>query len=232
MRAPRLARRRRSQQRGGGDRLAQERVARDVEDVAVEPRGVELAGLERRRDAAVGGERAVAVGADDRDDDAGRPGRDRPDELDAARRELAREQLSRSVVAALGDAPRVGAERRRPGGDVRRLPARAGPRGRAHVPAGSERLVEPHDHVEHHVAEGCDPHSYNRPMEGEDRAARLRSFLIGGLVGASAAVATARRRRDLDRRRRERRLHPIGLAAFEEAPCFREMLEQEREQQL
>ena len=71
--------------------------------------------------------------------------------------------------------------------------------------------------------------SYNRSMDEEDRAARLRSFLIGGLVGASAAVATARRRRDLARRRRERRLHPAGLAAFEEAPCFQELLEQERE---
>jgi hypothetical protein len=66
-------------------------------------------------------------------------------------------------------------------------------------------------------------------MEGEDRGARLRSFLIGGVVGASAAVAAARRRRDLARRRRERRLHPAGLAAFEEAPCFQELLEQERE---
>jgi len=64
-------------------------------------------------------------------------------------------------------------------------------------------------------------------MEGEDRAARLRSFLIGSVVGAGAAVATARRRRDLERRRRERRLHPVGLAAFEDAPCYREMLEQE-----
>jgi hypothetical protein len=66
-------------------------------------------------------------------------------------------------------------------------------------------------------------------MEGEDRAARLRSFLIGGVVGASAAVATARRRRNLARLRRDRRLHPAGLAAFEEAPCFQELLEQEQD---
>jgi hypothetical protein len=67
-------------------------------------------------------------------------------------------------------------------------------------------------------------------MDGEDRdrAARLRSFLIGSVVGASAAVAAARRRRDLARRRRESRLHPAGLAAFEGAPCYQEMLEQER----
>ncbi|MDE3191604.1 MAG: hypothetical protein KGL94_12385 [Acidobacteriota bacterium] len=66
-------------------------------------------------------------------------------------------------------------------------------------------------------------------MEGEDRTARLRSFLIGSVVGAGAAVATARRRRDLERRRRDRQLHPVGLAAFEGAPCYQEMLEQERE---
>src|SRR5437764_3768241 len=72
--------------------------------------------------------------------------------------------------------------------------------------------------------------SYNRSMDEEDRAARLRSFLIGGVVGASAAVATARRRRDLARRRRERKLHPAGLAAFEEAPCFQELLDEEDQQ--
>ena len=64
-------------------------------------------------------------------------------------------------------------------------------------------------------------------MDGDDRRGRARSFLIGGLVGASAAIATARRRRDAVRRRRERRLHPAGLAAFEGAPCFQELLEEE-----
>ena len=52
---------------------------------------------------------------------------------------------------------------------------------------------------------------------------RLRSFLIGGVVGASAAMAAARRRR----RRRDRR--PVGLAAFEGAPCYQETLEDRRE---
>ncbi|MGH2933568.1 MAG: hypothetical protein ACRDL2_03515 [Gaiellaceae bacterium] len=66
-------------------------------------------------------------------------------------------------------------------------------------------------------------------MAEDDRARRLRSFLIGGVVGASAAVATARRQRELARRRRERKLHPAGLAAFEEAPCFQEFLEQQRD---
>jgi hypothetical protein len=63
-------------------------------------------------------------------------------------------------------------------------------------------------------------------MDGEDRLGRARTFLIGGLVGASAAHAPARGRRVLARQRRERRLHPAGLAAFEEAPCFQELLDE------
>jgi hypothetical protein len=58
-------------------------------------------------------------------------------------------------------------------------------------------------------------------MDDEARARRLRSFLLGGLVGASAAVSVARRRR-----RRRRRHHPAGLAAFEGAPCYQETLEE------
>jgi len=64
-------------------------------------------------------------------------------------------------------------------------------------------------------------------MDDDSRRARARSFLIGGLVGASAAMATGRRRREAARRRRQRRLHPAGLAAFEGAPCFQELLEDE-----
>jgi hypothetical protein len=59
-------------------------------------------------------------------------------------------------------------------------------------------------------------------MDGEPRAERLRSFLLGGLVGASAAVAA------LMRRRRRARQSPPGLTAFEDAPCYRETLERER----
>ena len=66
-------------------------------------------------------------------------------------------------------------------------------------------------------------------MDGDDRLRRAGSFLIGGLVGASAALATARRRREIARRRRERILHPAGLAAFEGAPCYRELIEEEEE---
>ena len=58
----------------------------------------------------------------------------------------------------------------------------------------------------------------------EDRSGpRFRSFVLGGLLGASAALAAARRRRP-----GRRRQTPIGLAAFEEAPCFHEIVEHER----
>jgi hypothetical protein len=67
-------------------------------------------------------------------------------------------------------------------------------------------------------------------MDGDDRRGRARSFLLGGLVGASAAFATARRRRAALRRREQRRTTPAGLAAFEGAPCFDEIVGAEPEQ--
>jgi hypothetical protein len=63
-------------------------------------------------------------------------------------------------------------------------------------------------------------------MDADGRRGRARDFLIGGLVGASAAVATARRRRMVRRRREQRLEQPAGLAAFEGAPCFEELLEE------
>ena len=48
-------------------------------------------------------------------------------------------------------------------------------------------------------------------------------LIYGAVLGASAAVAAARRRRP----RRRRRETPAGLAAFEDAPCYRETLEKE-----
>jgi hypothetical protein len=58
------------------------------------------------------------------------------------------------------------------------------------------------------------------------RRERMRTFLIGGVVGASAAIAAVNRRRRAQRRRGR----PRGLAAFESAPCYLELLEREREQ--
>lgn len=58
-------------------------------------------------------------------------------------------------------------------------------------------------------------------MDEERKRDRVRSFVLGGIVGASAAVAAGRRRQ---RRRRET---PAGLAAFEGAPCYRESSERD-----
>jgi len=63
-------------------------------------------------------------------------------------------------------------------------------------------------------------------MDGESARSRFSSFVLGGLVGASAAIAAANRRRP---RRRPPRRTPQGLAAFEGAPCYREIVERERE---
>lgn len=60
-------------------------------------------------------------------------------------------------------------------------------------------------------------------MDGEHRRSRTRSFLVGAAVGASAALAAARRLRP-----QERRPGPAGLAAFEDAPCYRELVERDR----
>jgi hypothetical protein len=62
-------------------------------------------------------------------------------------------------------------------------------------------------------------------MDGDQGRGRLSSFVLGGLVGASAALAAARRRGG--RRAPERRT-PQGLQAFEGAPCYREIVERER----
>ena len=46
--------------------------------------------------------------------------------------------------------------------------------------------------------------------------------MLGGIVGASAVLAAARRRQPVPTPRPVR-----GLAAFEEAPCYRELAEEE-----
>ena len=61
-------------------------------------------------------------------------------------------------------------------------------------------------------------------MDGERRSERLRTFVLGGLVGASAVIAAARRRRGASARPPR-----AGLAAFEDAPWYRELVELERE---
>jgi hypothetical protein len=63
-------------------------------------------------------------------------------------------------------------------------------------------------------------------MSNGDRGVRgffrsAGSFVLGGLVGASAALAAR------GRRRQQRRL-PDGLTAFDDAPCHREARERKR----
>ena len=51
--------------------------------------------------------------------------------------------------------------------------------------------------------------------EERRRRSRLRSFALGGVVGAAGTIATVRRLR------RSRGVRAAaGLAAFEDAPCF------------
>jgi hypothetical protein len=66
--------------------------------------------------------------------------------------------------------------------------------------------------------------AFFRYMESE-RGRRLRSFLLGGLVGSLAGLAAAGRMRV--KVKPVRRETPAGLAAFEQAPCFQELVEEE-----
>ena len=61
-------------------------------------------------------------------------------------------------------------------------------------------------------------------MESE-RGKRIRTFLIGGLVGSAAGLVAAGRMRVP--RRPQKRETPVGLAAFEQAPCYQELVERE-----
>jgi hypothetical protein len=59
-------------------------------------------------------------------------------------------------------------------------------------------------------------------VEGPRRRSPLRSFALGSVVGAAGAIATARRLRT-----RRPRNAAAGLAAFEDAPCFLEVVGRE-----
>ena len=61
-------------------------------------------------------------------------------------------------------------------------------------------------------------------MDGERRRSPLRSFALGSVLGAVGTIAAVRRLRTPSRRPRDA---PAGLAAFEDAPCFLELVEDE-----
>jgi hypothetical protein len=144
--------------------------------------------------------------------------------------ELGRDEPTCAVVAALPHETSLRSERGRPRGDVRSLASSCEVNLGVGIAPDRERTAEAHRHVEREVAERADKHSDNpkiRDMEGEQKRGSIRSFLIGGLVGASAVAATLDRRRRIQRRRGR----PRGLAAFESAPCYLELLEDERERE-
>jgi hypothetical protein len=61
-----------------------------------------------------------------------------------------------------------------------------------------------------------------------ERGKRLRSFVLGGLIGSAAALAAAGRARVRERSDHPRkRTTPAGLAAFEQAPCYEEVVARE-----
>lgn len=64
----------------------------------------------------------------------------------------------------------------------------------------------------------------------DGRDSRLGSFLLGGILGGLAGLAAAGRLRS--RQRASVPPTPPGLAAFEEAPCFQERLDEGRDERL
>jgi hypothetical protein len=58
-------------------------------------------------------------------------------------------------------------------------------------------------------------------MDDGSRRYRLRDILIGSVLGAFAALAAVRRRRPVAE------TTTVGLAAFEDAPCYREAVDAE-----
>jgi len=66
-------------------------------------------------------------------------------------------------------------------------------------------------------------------VDGPRRRSPLRSFALGSLVGAAGAIATARRLRT--RRAGGSRSAAAGLAAFEDAPCYLEVVGREAKRQ-
>ena len=211
---------------GGGDRLAQQRVAGDVQHVAIEPRRLELVRGELRRGAAVGGHRAVARRGD-RDDDAG-PAGDRPAVLDAAPGQLAQRRARRRRRRRAG--PRT-SPRRRASPPTRRRSPPARP-GRSLVCAGWSSPGH----------EGVVERARSRRAAGRraSRCAAPSTLVVWKATVAGTQVAVVRDRRARRRRRRAGdgpplaaarlaapRDAPGGLAAFEDAPCFLELVGEE-----
>ena len=170
-------------------------------------------GSKSDRGAAVRAHRAPAVGVDERDDHAATPVDRRAAELDAVGGEPRLRQAPDVVGRPLARASATGAERRHPGGHVRRLAARPDGDRRRCVTTRRERLLQADDHVEHEVSERADEHGV-RSSHGRRRASRQAAPLVRDRRVSSAppprslpCVATSRRR---------------GREANERSRCLRE----------
>jgi len=64
----------------------------------------------------------------------------------------------------------------------------------------------------------------DEPERRSNARRSLRSFALGSVLGAAGAIATVRKLRTPSRRPRDA---PAGLAAFEDAPCFLEVVGRE-----
>ena len=224
-RAPRRTGRARSRSAAARDRLAQQRVAGDVQHVAIEPGRVELVAAELGRDAAVGRHRPVAAGCD-RHDDAGRP----PAQARRPRRRAPRSSRATSSPAASSprsptnraSAPSAAAQAATfaacpPATDVRdsamrSSPGTSGPSRAARSRRGAGRR-------------GLSSRTgYDGRMDGGGALRRTQASLLRARRARRRGRGDRRRRRRLGRSRRPRNA-PAGLAAFEDAPCFLEVVE-------
>jgi hypothetical protein len=148
---PRGTRRR---ERGVAHRRARKPVRRQMElRTATQPGGVELVGPELRCDAAVGQHRPAAARVGERDDRPGSRLDLRPEDLDAAARELLGQDPSCGIAGALADEAGGCAERRGPGGNVRGLTAGRDARATVRVGVARDGSVDADDDVEKEVAE-------------------------------------------------------------------------------
>ena len=83
----------------------------------------------------------------------------RPVQLDAALAQLGVDHAARRVAGALAHEAPAPAERRRPGGHVRSLPAGAHARAAVRVRVGRDRPVEADDDVQERVPERTHDHA-------------------------------------------------------------------------
>ena len=193
-------------QRGAPHRLEHERVAGDVEVVAAASHSDSISSARSSRavprSAAI--ERSPSGETSEQIDPVATL--DRADDLDAVARRASSATSAPASSAPVfpmnrAEAPSVGGPRR----DVRGLSARADPDLGVGVTAGGDRSGEPDDDVEGQISERADEHRERdrkiRAVDGGERRGGLRTFLLGGLVGASAAIAAVNRRRRAQRRR-------------------------------